>query len=90
MLCPRLLPAGRLAGMQKRVWTGVLKAVLSLVLVASLLAVAYGVLVLGTDLFVEYDEWDGIGVALGVVILGVALPVTATSVVWLRLLKHRT
>jgi hypothetical protein len=88
MLCLRRRRLGSLVGMEKSMWTGLLKALVSLVLVGSLLAVAYGLFVLGADLFVEYEEWDGIGVVLGVVILAVSLPVTATSVVWLRLLKR--
>ena len=89
MLCLRRCLVGRLEDMQKKsVWIGLLKAIVSVVLAASLLAVAYGLFVLGADLFVEYEEWDGIGVAIGLVILAVSLPATAASVVWLRLLKH--
>lgn len=75
--------------MQKRALLGLAKTVAILILVMSLVAVAYGLFVLGADLFVEYDEWDGIGVAIGVVILVVSVPITVTSVVWLRLLRHR-
>jgi hypothetical protein len=89
MLCLRRRRIGSLVDMEKSMWTGLLKALIGLVLAASLVAVAYGLFVLGADLFVEYEEWDGIGIAIGAVILAISLPVTTTSVVWLRLLGHR-
>lgn len=90
MLCRRGSSPGSIVGMQKRVWTGLLKSVIILGLVVSLLASAYGALALGYDLLVEYDEWDGFGIAVGIVLLAVALPILVTCVVSLRALKHRS
>jgi ABC-type sugar transport system permease subunit len=90
MLCWRGSSPGSIVGMQKSVWTVVLKTVIILVLIVSLLASAYGLLALGYDLLVEYDEWDGFGIFVGIVLLAVALPVMVTCLVSLRALKHRS
>ena len=75
--------------MQKSVWTSLLMAVITLGLIASLLAVAYGVFAVGYDLVVEYEEWDGMGIVIGIFILAVALPVMLICVVSRRALKQR-
>ena len=90
MLCSPGSSPGSIAGMQKSLWTTVLKSVIILALMVSLLASAYGLIALGYDLLVEYDEWDGFGIAVGIVVLAVALPIMVTCVVSLRVLKHRT
>lgn len=90
MLCWCQSSPGSIVGMQKNVWTGLLKAVLILGLIVSLLASAYGLLALGYDLLVEYEEWDGFGIAVGIVLLTVALPILGTCIVSLRALNHRS
>jgi hypothetical protein len=90
MLCWSWNSPGSIVGMQKTIWTGLLKSVIVLVLIVSLLASGYGLLALGYDLLVEYDEWDGFGIAVGIVLLAVALPVMVTCLVSLRALKHRS
>jgi hypothetical protein len=74
--------------MKQNLWVHLMKPIVAVTLIASLLASAVALLVIGDDLRVRTDSWDGLGVLMGVVVLAAALPTLAACVVVLRLLRR--